>query len=99
MGGGGGGVICPSLPFYFHFARPITLLFSTNYPFHRSSASSPPFYNSDKIGKIWKKSKLNSEKIWKIWKKSKSNSEKIWEIRKKGKLNSEMELTFLPYFP
>jgi hypothetical protein len=25
--------------------------------------------NSEKIWKIWKKSKLNSEKIWKIWKK------------------------------
>ena len=34
--------------------------------------------NSEKIGKIWKKSKLNREKIWKIWKKSKLNSEKIW---------------------
>jgi hypothetical protein len=33
--------------------------------------------NSEKIGKIWKKSKLNSEKIWKIWKKRKLNSEKI----------------------
>jgi hypothetical protein len=31
--------------------------------------------NSEKIGKIWKKSKLNSEKIWKIWKKSKLNNE------------------------
>ena len=46
--------------------------------------------NSEKIWKIWKKSKLkigkygrnpklNSEKIWKIWKKSKLNSEKIYE--------------------
>jgi hypothetical protein len=26
---------------------------------------------------------LNSEKIWKIWKKSKLNSEKIWKIQKK----------------
>ena len=25
--------------------------------------------NSEKIWKIWKKSKLNSEMIWKIWKK------------------------------
>ena len=25
---------------------------------------------------------LNSEKIWKIWKKSKSNSEKIWKLWK-----------------
>ena len=25
----------------------------------------------------------NSEKIWKIWKKSKLNSEKIWKIQKK----------------
>ena len=35
--------------------------------------------NSDKIGKIWKKSKneLNSEKISKIWKKSHLNSEMI----------------------
>ena len=35
--------------------------------------------NSDKIGKIWKKSKnqLNSEKISKKWKKSHLNSEMI----------------------
>jgi hypothetical protein len=26
---------------------------------------------------------LNSEKIWKIWKKSKLNSEMIWKIQKK----------------
>jgi hypothetical protein len=26
--------------------------------------------NSEKIGKIWKKSELNSEKIGRIWKKS-----------------------------
>ena len=25
----------------------------------------------------------NSEKIWKLWKKSKLNSEKIWKIHKK----------------
>ena len=25
----------------------------------------------------------NSEKIWKLWKKSKLNSEKIWKIQKK----------------
>ena len=39
--------------------------------------------NSEKIGKIWKKSKLNCEMIWKIEKKGKSNSEKIWKIQKK----------------
>jgi hypothetical protein len=39
--------------------------------------------NSEKIGKIWKKSKLNSEKIWKIQKQSKLNSEKIWKMRRK----------------
>jgi hypothetical protein len=33
-------------------------------------------WNSGKIWKIWKKSRLNSEMIWKIWKKSKLNSEK-----------------------
>jgi hypothetical protein len=33
--------------------------------------------NSEKIWKIWKKSKLNSEEIWK---KSKLNSEKIGKI-------------------
>ena len=27
--------------------------------------------NSEKIEKIWKKSRLNCEMIWKIWKKSK----------------------------
>ena len=32
--------------------------------------------NSDKIWKIWKKSKMKSEKIWKIWRKSKLNSGK-----------------------
>jgi hypothetical protein len=47
------------------------------------------FSNSEKIGKIWKKSKMNSEKIWKIWKKGKLNSEKIWKIWKKLKLNSD----------
>ena len=26
----------------------------------------------------------NSEKIWKIWKKTKSNCEMIWKIRKKN---------------
>jgi hypothetical protein len=39
--------------------------------------------NSEKIWKIWKKSKLNSEK------KGKLKSEKIGKIRKKSKLNSE----------
>ena len=34
--------------------------------------------------------KLKSEKIPKIWKKSKLIREKIWEIWKKSKLNSEM---------
>jgi hypothetical protein len=32
----------------------------------------------------------NSEKIGKIWKKSKSNSDNIWTTRKKGKLKCEM---------
>ena len=32
---------------------------------------------------------LNSEKIWKIWRKSKLNSDKIWTIWKKRELNSE----------
>jgi hypothetical protein len=36
--------------------------------------------NCEKIGKIWKKSKLKCEKIWKIWRKCKLNSEKIWKI-------------------
>ena len=31
-------VVCPSSSFYFHFARPITLLFSTNKPFYWLSA-------------------------------------------------------------
>jgi hypothetical protein len=39
--------------------------------------------NCEKIGKIWKKSKLKREMIWKIWKKGKSNSDKIWKIWKK----------------
>ena len=39
--------------------------------------------NSEKIGKIWKKSKLKSEKIWEIWKESKLNSEKVGKIQKK----------------
>jgi hypothetical protein len=34
---------------------------------------------SEKIRKIWKKSKLNSDKIWKIWKKGKLNSGKDME--------------------
>ena len=39
--------------------------------------------NSQKTGKIQKKSKLNSDKEWKIPKKSKLNSEMIWKILKK----------------
>jgi hypothetical protein len=34
---------------------------------------------SEKIRKIWKKSKLKSEKIWTIWKKGKLNCEKDME--------------------
>ena len=30
-----------------------------------------------------KNTEENSEKIWKIWKKSKLNSQKIWKIQKK----------------
>ena len=51
--------------------------------------------NSEKIGKIKKKSRLNNEMIWKLWKKSKLNSEKIWKIQKKSKLNSEKIGTIL----
>jgi hypothetical protein len=45
---------------------------------------------------------LNSEKIWKLWKKSKLNSEKIWKIQKKimernGKYGSN--LLFFCIFP
>jgi hypothetical protein len=36
--------------------------------------------NSEKIRKIWRKSRLICEMIWKIWKKSKLNSEKDKEI-------------------
>ena len=36
--------------------------------------------NSEKIGKIWKKSRLNCEIIWTIWKKSKLNNEIYMEI-------------------
>jgi hypothetical protein len=39
--------------------------------------------NSEKIGKICKKSKLKCEMKWRIWKKGKSNSDKIWKIWKK----------------
>ena len=45
--------------------------------------------DSEKIGKIQKKSKLNTEMIRKIWKKGKSNSEIIGKTWKKCKLNSE----------
>jgi hypothetical protein len=38
--------------------------------------------NSEKIWKIWKKSKLKCEMVWKIWRKSKLNSEKIWKMGK-----------------
>jgi hypothetical protein len=41
------------------------------------------------IWRIWKKSKLNSEKIGKIEKKSTLNCEMIWKIWKKAKLNSK----------
>jgi hypothetical protein len=36
--------------------------------------------NSEKLWKLWTKSKLNSEKIGKIWKKDKLNSEMFWKI-------------------
>jgi hypothetical protein len=39
--------------------------------------------NSEKIGKIQKKSKLKCEMIWKVSKKGKLNSDKIWTIWKK----------------
>ena len=39
--------------------------------------------NSEKIGKMGKKSRLNCVMIWKIWKKAKLNSEKLWNIWKK----------------
>ena len=58
--------------------------------------------NSEKIGKIWKKTvkwygkygrkantEENCEKIWKIWKKPKLNSEKRLKTWKKRKLNSD----------
>ena len=38
--------------------------------------------NSEKIGKIWKKSKLNCDEIWKIEKKNQLNSDQIWKIQK-----------------
>ena len=38
--------------------------------------------NSEKIWKIWKKSKLKCEMVWTILRKSKLNSEKIWKMRK-----------------
>ena len=40
--------------------------------------------NSEKIWKIWKKSKLKCEMIWKIWKNIKLNSEMIWKFGKKS---------------
>ena len=40
-------------------------------------------FNSEKILKMRKKSRLICEMIWKIWKKSKLNSEKIGKIQKK----------------
>ena len=39
--------------------------------------------NSEKIQKIWNKSKLKCEMIWKIWKKGKPNREQNWKIWKK----------------
>jgi hypothetical protein len=35
---------------------------------------------------------LKSEKIWKLWKKSKLKSEMIWTIWKKNKLNCEKDM-------
>ena len=46
-----------------------------------------PRFNSEKIWKLWKKSKLNSEMFWKLLKKSKLNSEKTWKCgRKVGRI-------------
>jgi hypothetical protein len=36
--------------------------------------------NSEKIWKMWKKSKLKCEMILKIWKKNKLKCEMIWKI-------------------
>jgi hypothetical protein len=36
--------------------------------------------NSEKIWKMWKKSKLKYEMILKIWKKNKLKCEMIWKI-------------------
>jgi hypothetical protein len=43
--------------------------------------------NSEKIWKIWKKSRLNCEMIWKIQKKSKLKCEKRWKIQRKDREN------------
>ena len=44
---------------------------------------------SEKIRKIWRKSRLKREKIWKMRKKLRLNSEKIEKLWEKSKLNSE----------
>jgi hypothetical protein len=44
-----------------------------------------PRLNSEKIWKVWKKSKSNKEKTGKLWKKDKLNSEMFWKLRKKSK--------------
>ena len=48
-----------------------------------------PRLNSEKIWKVWKKSKSNREKTGKLWKKDKLNSEMFWKLWKKSKLNSD----------
>jgi hypothetical protein len=64
--------------------------------------------NSEKIWKMWKKSKLNGEKIWKIWKKSKLKCEMVFPAPFPYYSSSTfshfpylftIQLTFPPYFP
>ena len=40
----------------------------------------PPGQRVKRYGKYGRNPRFNSEKIWKIWKKSKLNSEKIWKL-------------------
>jgi hypothetical protein len=54
----------------FHYLTCLSSIFSIS--FHNSTWVSSVFFisfhfsTSEKMGKIWKKSKLNGEKIWKI---------------------------------
>jgi hypothetical protein len=61
----------------FQYSTDLSSIFSLSFHYATYFTSISFHYNSEKIGKIWKKGKLKSEKMRKTWKKSKLNSENM----------------------